>query len=67
VRYANTDLRDLYRPGSGMTFRRLWVLLRTLPSDGWLWSSVNAVEQKATKATPEQIRARAEHYRARGN
>jgi hypothetical protein len=68
VRYANgADLRDLHRRGSGLTFRRLWVLVRTLPADGWLWSAHRLADEKAKIPTVDQIRARAEHYRSRGN
>jgi len=68
VRYANgADLRDLHRRGSGMTFRRLWVLLRMLPHEGWLWSAVRQAEEKAKIPTVDQIKARAEHYRSRGD
>jgi hypothetical protein len=55
-------MRDLWRRGSGMTLRRLMVLIRALPGDGVLWSAVREAEKKALKPTVEQIRARAAHY-----
>lgn len=35
-RYYGTDLRDLFRPGSGLTWRRLRALVVNLPSDSAL-------------------------------
>lgn len=31
-RFYNVDLRDLYRPGSGLTYRRVLTLIQQLPS-----------------------------------
>lgn len=33
ARTYQVDLRDLYRPGRQLTLRRLWVLVRHLPTD----------------------------------
>lgn len=55
-------MRDLYRPGSGMTFRRLWVLVRTLPAEARVWAALRAAEEKALKPTPEKIRERQAYY-----
>lgn len=35
-RYYGTDLRDLFRPGSGLTWRRLRALVANLPPDSAL-------------------------------
>ncbi|MFD7539566.1 MULTISPECIES: hypothetical protein [unclassified Streptomyces] len=35
-RYYGTDLRDLFRPGSGLTWRRLRALVVNLPTDSAL-------------------------------
>jgi hypothetical protein len=60
--FRGIDFRDLYRRGSGMTLRRMGVLLRGLPPDALLWHSMNAAEVQTQKPTPEQIRARQAHY-----
>lgn len=45
-----------------MTLRRLFVLLRGLPFDSEFKSEVRAAYEKSLKPTPDQIRARQEHY-----
>jgi hypothetical protein len=55
-------MRDLWRRGSGLTLRRLGVLVRALPPDAVLWAVIREAEAKAAKPTVEQIRARAAHY-----
>lgn len=56
------DLRNLYRRGTGLTPRRLNVLIRRLPPDALVWAEVQAAYEKSLKPTPEQIRARQAHY-----
>lgn len=36
-RWYQVDLRDLWRPGGGLTWRRLVVLLRWLPAEATVW------------------------------
>lgn len=60
--FRGIDLRDLNRRGSGMTLRRLLVLIRALPPGAVLWAVMREAEEKAHKPTPEQIRARAARY-----
>lgn len=55
-------MRDLWRRGSGLTLRRLMVLVRALPPEAVLWAAMREAEAKAKKPTVEQIRARAAHY-----
>ena len=65
--FKGIDLRDLYRRGSGLTLRRLHVLVSALPPDALLWAVIRKSEEEATpqRATPEQIRERARHYEQR--
>jgi hypothetical protein len=57
------DFRDLWRVGSGLTLRRLKVLLRALPPDSWFWSEYRAaLERDEARAKVERIRERTEHY-----
>lgn len=55
-------MRDLWRKGSGLTLRRLGVLIRALPPEAVLWAVIREAEAKAAKPTVEQLRARAAHY-----
>jgi hypothetical protein len=66
--FRGIDLRDFYRPGSGLTPRRLWVLIRRLPGDAALWHEQAAAEQKKLDAltSVERLRERAAAYRAKG-
>lgn len=57
------DLRDLWRPGSGMTMRRLLVLIWGLPRDSITHQLRVEAEQKALIPTADKIRERQEHYR----
>jgi hypothetical protein len=59
------DLRDLYRRGSGLTLRRLLVLIRALPHDAPLWPELEAAEAEARKAKPDAIRERQAAWEAR--
>jgi hypothetical protein len=63
--YQGIDFRDLWRRGSGLTLRRLWVLLKALPPDAPLWAVLQAEHEKSLKPTPEQIRERARYYEQR--
>ena len=58
-------MRDLWRRGSGMSLRRLWVLVRALPEDALVRLELAEAEEKAAKPTPDLIRARQEAYMAR--
>lgn len=61
------DLRDLYRPGSALTFRRLRVLVRALPFDAQVWLEMQAAEEAAKIPTRDKIKERQEYWRARGH
>ena len=60
--FRGIDLRDLYRSGSGLTPRRLYVLVRALPPEALLWNVMREAEEQI-KPTADQIRDRAAHYR----
>lgn len=53
------------RKDSGLTLRRLAVLVRALPETATIWPIVQAEYERSLKPTPEQIRARQEHYKNR--
>ena len=55
-------MRDLWRRGSGMTLRRLAVLIFNLPADSATWRSYATEQEKALKPKVEQIRDRQAHY-----
>lgn len=57
------DLRDLFRPGSGMTLRRLYVLVSGLPPHAGIWQAVQAAHEKSLKPTEQQLRERQARYR----
>ena len=69
--FQGVDLRDLYRRGSGLTLRRLSVLVRHLPYDAPLWVVLDSEDaedeqqepEQPRQAAPDQIRDRAEFYR----
>jgi len=61
--FRQIDFRDLWRRGSGLTLRRLFVLLRGLPYESAFKAEMRAAYERSLKPTPEQIRARQEHYR----
>ena len=64
--YQGIDLRDLWRRESGLTPRRLDVLVRCLPADAPLWSALRAaVEQAEVEAFPAKYREREEFYKRR--
>lgn len=55
-------MRNLWRSGSGLTLRRLLVLVLGLKPEALLWRQMAAAEQAAQKPTAEQIRERQAHY-----
>jgi hypothetical protein len=67
--FQGVDLRDLYRPGSGLTPRRLLVLIRALPrptafsSGALLWHVLEQEATEAQKPKVEKIRERADYYK----
>lgn len=61
------DLRDLYRPGPVLTFRRLRVLVRALPFDAQVWIETEAAEEAAKIPKRDKIKERQEYWRARGH
>ena len=65
--FQGIDLRDLYRPGFGLSARRAWVLVRHLPHDAPLWAVLDAEEEEELEqpkqAAPEEIRSRADFYK----
>jgi hypothetical protein len=63
--YQGIDSRDLYRPGSGLTLRRLYVLLMALPPTAPLWVELAEEKAKAEKPTAEKIRDRKAAFEAR--
>lgn len=50
-RYYGTDLRDLFRPGSGLTWRRLRALVVNLPPDSALGRSISGPDSVWTLET----------------
>lgn len=60
--FRGIDMRDLWRRGSGLTLRRLMVLIRALPPEAVLWAVMREAEEKSHKPTVEQIRAAAARY-----
>lgn len=62
---VDADLRNLYRRGSGLTPRRLFVLLRGLPPDSPVWLEVRAAEEEAAKVKADDIRDRQTAFEAR--
>ena len=59
------DLRNLFRPGSGLTLRRLVTLIRGLSPDSALGLAMAASEVDAQKATADQIKAAEARFRER--
>lgn len=61
--FQGIDLRDHYRPGAGLTLRRLFLLIQRLPSDtSWTWALIELDKQKALRPTADKIRERQEFY-----
>lgn len=65
--FKGLDLRDLYRRGSGMTLRRLFVLVTCLPPDAPLWAVLREEEEQAKKPTADRIRQRQREFEERNN
>jgi hypothetical protein len=59
------DLRDLARPESGLTLRRLSVLVNGLPFDSQTWRIRVQQYEQAQKATPDRIRSRQAEWKRR--
>ena len=63
--YQGIDSRDLYRRGSGMTLRRLGVLINALPPGCPLHLSVLEAQEKAKKPAADLIRQRQAEFERR--
>lgn len=63
--YEGIDLRDLFRPESGLTIRRLIVLIRALPPDAPLRAAIADATEKANRAAPQTIRDRQAEFHRR--
>jgi hypothetical protein len=63
--FQGIDLRDLWRRGSGMSLRRLQVLIQALPDDALVRREVRAEIEAAKKPKPDEIRDRAAAWEAR--
>lgn len=63
--FRGIDFRDLHRPGSGLTLRRLFVLVKGIPADDPLWVEWRAANAAAQKAKPDLIRDRKAAFEAR--
>jgi hypothetical protein len=61
---VDADFRNLWRPGSGLTLRRLFVLVKALPYEGMFKTEVRAAAEKALKPTVAQLRERQAFYAA---
>ena len=59
---SGIDFRDLWRPGSGMTLRRLDVLLRALPYGSPFHEAVWAEVEAAKVAKPDEIKSREQAF-----
>lgn len=60
--FRGIDFRDLWRKGSGLTLRRLLVLVQALPPDSLTHSSVRA-EQEAALTGIDRLREREAYYK----
>lgn len=63
----DADLRSVWRPGSGMTLRRLYGLVVGLPPEARIWAKVEAARKAALVPKPDLIRERQAHYAAQGH
>lgn len=63
--FQGIDSRDLYRRGSGLTLRRLLVLIRALPYDSLLHETLRAQAEDEKKPKADEIRERAEAWKRR--
>lgn len=61
--FEGIDLRDLYRPGSGMTLRRLNVLVDWLPPEARVWQAQRAAQEKSQSTSKiSKLRERQAFY-----
>lgn len=60
--FQGIDLRDLWRPSSGLTLRRLGVLIRALPHGSPLHEAVWAEQEAAKVPKPDEIRSRQQAF-----
>jgi hypothetical protein len=64
--HFRVDLRDLFIPGSGLTVRRVLLLIRALPAESYTRHLLAAAMKKAEEqAKVDRIRARQDYYRNR--
>lgn len=63
--HLGIDSRDIYRRGSGLSLRRLLVLIKALPADAPLWAAIEAAEERAKVAPAELVRQRQAAFHAR--
>lgn len=63
--FRGLDFRDLYRRGSGMTLRRLMVLVKALPPDSLTHLTLAAEETKALTSV-DRLRERQAYYAQKG-
>lgn len=59
--FKGIDLRDFWRRGSGLTARRLLLLVQSLPHDALLWQVLEADKQKALTGN-DRLRERQAYY-----
>ena len=59
--FQQIDVRDVFRVGSGMTFRRLRVLIEGLPWDSNTMTAIRE-SQVSSLTAAERIRERQAHY-----
>ena len=65
--FQGIDLRDLYRPDSGMTLRRLCVLVDALPPDALVRHRARVAQEAAEAAEKlRKLRDRQRHYAPKG-
>lgn len=63
--FAGFDLRDLWRRGSGMSWRRLYVLLTGMPDDARFREALREEREKALVPTVDLIRQRQAEFERR--
>lgn len=65
--FQGIDFRDLYRPGAGLTLRRLGVLLKALPYDSPLYEQLRREAEAAQVPKADEIRDRQAAWKARND
>ncbi len=60
--FRGIDMRDLWRHDSGMSLRRMAVLISALPHDSLIWREVAIAHEKSLKPKADKIRERQAHY-----